>query len=129
MSSRSAKTKNGHVTTEEYEESGKNVFDAIVLKGKSGNHGLPDYSHTPNRKYIKENSDGTFREMRVHDENGKAIFEIGYHAEESLTNNRHEKVLHYHYIGDNFERSPAIKLEKNTSVYDEYKKYLEEYGL
>lgn len=108
------------------------VHDAEVLEGTSKQyHGLPDYGHSPDRKYIKENPDGTFREMRVYDENGFPILEIGYHPEESLTGNRHEKVLHYHTFSQDLTRHMGGRLSptENTEIYNKYKKYLEEYGL
>jgi len=126
MSSRGAKIKNGHVTTDEYKTK-RLVYDAKVLVGKDGNHGLPDYSHSPNRIYIKENSDGSFREMRIYDEEGIMYLEIAYHAEEALTGNRHDKVLHYHLINKELKRSDARKM--SSEIYCKYKKYLEVYGL
>ena len=82
MSSRGSKSDNGHVTTNEYRmKNDKKVYDAKVLVGTTKQqHGLPDYSHSPNSKYIKENPDGSFREMRVYDDTGFPIIEIGYHA-------------------------------------------------
>lgn len=133
MSSRGAKTKNGHVTTDEYElKDGKMVIDAKVLVGTSGKqHGLPDFAHSQNSKYIKENPDGSFREMRVYDAKGNPILEIGYHFEESLAGNRHTKVLHYHTFDSDLKRTLGgiISETENSEIYNEYKKYLEEYGL
>ncbi len=126
MSSRGSYTKNGHVTTNEYAESHK-VDDASVLVGQNGNHGLPDYSHTPNRIYIKEDHDGSFRELRVYDSTGKYVLEIAYHTETALTGNAHEKVLHYHIISDDFTRSPATLI--TDELRKKYSKYLARYGL
>lgn len=133
MSSHGAVTKNGHVTTDEYQsKDGKMVYDAKVLTGTtSKQHGLPDYAHSPNSKYIKENPDGSFREMRVYDETGFPIIEIAYHPEQSLTGNRHEYVLHYHTFKKNLERVMGGRLSEteHADIYKKYKKYLEEYGL
>lgn len=133
MSSRGAKTENGHVTTTEYElKDNKMVEDAKVLVGStSKQHGLPDYAHTPRSKYIKENSDGTFRELRDYDNRGFPIIEIGYHPEQWLTGNRHTYVLHYHTFKPNLERvmGGIISETKNPEIYKKYKKYLKEYGL
>lgn len=133
MSSRGARARNGHVTTTEYQpKNGKTVYDAEVLEGTSPqNHGLPDYAHSPDSKYIKENPDGSFREMRIYDENGFPILEIGYHPEPNLTGNRHEKVLHYHTFEANLDRKLGGKLSAsdNADIYNEYKKYLKGYGL
>ena len=133
MSSRGAKTENGHVTTDEYKlKDGKMVYDAKVLIGATPKqHGLPDYAHSPNSKYIKENSDGSFKEMRIYDETGSPIIEIAYHPEQSLTGNRHEKVLHYHTFMQNLERVLGGKLSEteHADIYKKYKKYLKEYGL
>ncbi len=130
MSSRGAVIINGHVTTTEYETANE-ILDAVVLKGNEGHHGLPDYSHTPKRKYIKENPDGSFRELREYDENGFPIIEIAYHPEQSLTGNRHEYVLHFHLFNSNLERIMGGKLSEteNSVLYYKYKKYLEVYGL
>ena len=135
MSSRGAVIENGHVTTDEYQsKDGKKVCDAKVLIGTtSKQHGLPDYAHSPNSKYIKENSDGSFREMRVYDENGFPILEIAYHPEQTLTGNRHEYVLHYHTFKnkDNLERvmGGILSETEHADLYNDYKEYLEEYGL
>lgn len=130
MSSRGARIRNGHVTTTEYFSS-KMVYDAKVLAGNKGNHGLPDYSHTPNSKYIKENPNGTFREMRIYNEHGEPILEIGYHPEPNITGNRHDPVLHAHKINHDLSRTMIGEISKsiNSNIYNEYKKYLEVYGL
>ncbi|MBP5492753.1 MAG: hypothetical protein J6Y08_07900 [Clostridiales bacterium] len=131
MSSRGAKAKNGHVTTTEYETK-RMVGDAKVLVGKTSNqHGLPDYSHSPNRIYIKENPDGSFREMRVYDSEGSPLLEIAYHPEPSLGGNRHTYILHYHILRADLSRGKARRLSKDDSpeIYEKYKVYLKEYGL
>lgn len=133
MSSRGSRTINGHVTTDEYQpKDDKTVYDAKVLIGTSKKqHGLPDFAHSPNSKYIKENPDGSFREMRVYDEVGFPLIEIGYHPEQKLTGNRHEKVLHYHTFEPNLNRvmGGRISETENADIYYAYKKYLEVYGL
>ncbi len=126
MSSRGTYTKNGHVTTTEYSPS-HTVENAVVLVGNNGNHGLPDYSHTPNRIYIKEYPDGNFQAMRIYDDKGKSVLEIANHYEPSIAGNHHIKVLHYHLIGDNFDRSPAIPI--TDELRKKYKKILGRYGL
>ncbi len=130
MSSRGTVAANGHVTTNEYTTS-KMVHDAKVLTGNDGRHGLPDYSHSPNSKYIKENKDGSFRELRDYDDKGHPIIEIGYHPEPNLTGNRHERVLHLHTFKDNLDRVMGGKLSptEHADIYEKYKKYLEGYGL
>lgn len=131
MSSRGSRARNGHVTTTEYTTT-NSVYDADVLTGTNKQyHGLPDYAHGPNKKYIKENPDGTFREMRIYDENGFPVLEIGYHPEERLTGNRHEKVLHYHTFGPDLSRIMGGRLSEseNGDIYRKYHKYLKEYGL
>lgn len=130
MSSRGAVTQNGHATTDEYETS-KYIYDAEVLVGKNGRHSLPDYSHSPNSKYIKENPDGTFRELRDFNEKGYPIIEIAYHIEPSLTGNRCDYVLHYHYFEPGLVRKMGGRVSptENSEIYEKYKKYLEVYGL
>lgn len=133
MSSRGAYTKNGHVTMDEYQlKNDKMVYDAKVLVGRTSQyHGLPDYSHSPNSKYIKENSNGSFREMRIYDKTGFPVIEIGYHPEPNLTGNRKDRVLHYHTFGKDLSRHMGgVLSEKETpKLYRKYKKYLEVYGL
>ena len=128
MSSRGAVIKNGHITTDEYKTI-KEVEGAKVLVGKNGNHGLPDYSHTPNRKYIKENKDGSFRELRDFDKDRNLILEIGYHGEINLTGNRHVPVLHYHFFDKDLRHLKAQRLMSNSEIYKKYKRILERYGL
>lgn len=135
MSSRGSLVVNGHVTTSEYQinPNAPKVFDAEVLVGRRHAHGLPDYSHTPHRKYIKENSDGTLRAMRIYGDEGQPVLEIGYHPEPCLTGNRTTKVLHYHLLKvvspTLITRTPAAKLGKNSRLYRKYQKYLRRYGL
>lgn len=130
MSSRGARTRNGHVTNTEFEDI-HDVEDAEVLVGTGNNHGLPDYAHSPRSKYIKENPDGSFRELRDYDSEGFPVIEIGYHPEPNLTGNRHEKVLHYHTFDPDLKRHLGGKLSKteNADVYRKYEKYLRRYGL
>lgn len=133
MSSRGSKTKNGHVTTNEYQlKDDKMVYDAKVLIGATKQqHGLPDYSHSPNSKYIKENQDGSFREMRIYDSSGFLVLEIGYHVEPNLTGNRHDKVLHFHTFDSDLKRTLGgrVSSTENDDVYEKYRKYLKEYKL
>ena len=126
MASRGAMAKNGHVTEDEY-RTVRTVYDAKVLAGTKHAHGLPDYSHTPNSIYIKENSDGSFREMRVYNEKGRLYLEIAYHGEVHLTGNRNHPILHYHTYDEALKHSAAKRLTKE--LYEKYKKYLEAYGL
>lgn len=133
MSSRGSLARNGHVTTTEYQLSdGKTVYDAEVLEGADGHsHGLPDYGHSPDAKYIKENTNGSFREMRIYDENGFPLLEIGYHPEKYLTGNNTTNVLHYHTFEPDLSRVLGGKLSptENAEIYKKYQKYLKEYGL
>jgi hypothetical protein len=53
------------------------VYHAKVLKGVGNNHSLPDYAHTKSSIYIKENTNGSFREMRIYDpDDGHVVLEI-----------------------------------------------------
>lgn len=128
MSSRGARAKNGHVTDSEYKIV-KTIGEAKVLEGAGNNHGLPDYAHSPNAIYIKEDHEGNFREMRVYDENGNPLYEIGYHGEKSLTGDRNTKVLHYHLFGENLERSKASNDAYLDTLKEKHREILEEYNL
>ncbi len=101
-----------------------------ILKGKpgSGKHGLPESSHSSDA-YLKLEPDGTFRELRLYDKSHALYLEIAYTIEESLTGNRHEKILHYHTYDSRFSqnkdgpfsRSEAKRL--TDSMLQQYKKY------
>ena len=127
MSSRGSYIKNGHVTTEEY-YSEKEVHGAKVLVGRTkASHGLPDYSHSPSRIYIKENKDGSFRELRIYDDKGYPVLEVGYHPEPSLTHGSTKSILHMHKFGEGLIRYPADFIDDDT--YKTLKGILEAYGL
>ncbi len=130
MASRGQRNKIGVVTTTEYSTVPDTDYrNSSVIVGNNGNHGLPDYSHTPNRIYIKIGKTG-FREMRVYDGSGKAIFEIGYHPEKNLTGNRTEKVLHYHAIGNKEDPLFHQRAHPMTEdVYGQYKAFLNRWGI
>ena len=101
-----------------------------VLKGTigSGKHGLPETAHH-SEAYIKLDHNGNFSEIRFYDKAHCLYLEIAYHTEESLTGNRHTKILHYHTYDSNFSmsndatfyRSDAKLLSKEMK--DKYKKY------
>lgn len=127
MSSRGSVTADGHVPTTEY-QTVKEVFDAKVLVGRAKRfHGLPDYSHSPNRIYIKEDHKGNLREMRIYGNDKKPVLEIAYHPEPKLSNGSRESVLHFHFFDEDLGRKPAMKI--TSEIKEKYKKYLEYYGL
>ncbi len=82
-------------------------------------------------EYIKENSDDSFREMRIYDNSGFPVIEISYHPEPNLTGNRHEYILHYHTFDSDLNRilGGKISSNENSIIYEKYQKYLEVYGL
>ncbi len=85
MASKGSVAKNGHITTTEYETEYIYPSGSEVLRGKrKKTHSLPDYSPKSNRAYIKNNSDGSFREMKFYDSKGKLFLEIAYHPEPSV---------------------------------------------
>lgn len=99
-----------------------------VLQGINGKHGLPESSHS-STAYIKLNPDGTFRELRLYDDNHVLYMEIAYHPEASLTGNRHTPILHYHMYDYRFSanRSGAFVRTKAQRLTEEmmtkYKKF------
>ena len=131
MSSRGSKSKNGHVTTTEYKKEGNLVGgDGKILVGKNNKfHSLPDYSHSPNAKYIKLEKDGSLKEIRIYNEEGFPILEIGNHTEKCITGNRNEKVLHTHEFTEKLDRINWKLLKKDDELYKKYEKYLKEFGL
>jgi hypothetical protein len=86
-----------------YQTIGK-IEGVKVLSGIGGKHGLPESAHS-SEAYIKLNSDGTFREMRLYDKNHVLYMEIAYHPEPSLTGNRHTPVMHYHLYDSRFSQN------------------------
>jgi len=97
-----------------------------VLVGINGKHSLPESSHSSNA-YIKLNTDGTFREMRLYNENHALRLEIAYHPEKSLTGDSTTPVLHYHTYDENFSKSKTLGFKRcdATLLTPEMKK---EYG-
>lgn len=99
-----------------------NIEDAKILKGTSPKyHSLPEEAHSSN-KYIKLNSDGSFRELRVYGDDHYLKLEIGYHRERNITGGKSNNVLHYHTYDKNFNRSAAKPL--TNALYKKYKKYM-----
>ena len=90
-----------------------------VLEGIGGKHSLPEEAHSSSA-YIKLKPDGTFHEMRIYGKDKLAKFEIEYHLEPKLGTGN---ILHYHIIDESFNRTPAIRLHKNSKLYKEFKKY------
>ena len=96
MSSRGTRTIDGHVPDGEY-DTVKELFGAKILIGKkNGTHNLPDYSHSPNRIYIREDKYGFIKEMRVYNEEKRLVLEIAYHPEPKISGKQGEPVLHMH---------------------------------
>lgn len=130
MSSRGSKAKNGHVTTSEYKIDYIYPSGAKVLSGQTKqNHSLPDFSHTPNSVYIKNDNNGVFHEMRFYDENGKAFLEIAYHPEPKINNgDRQTPIWHYHELDTNLKHEDAHFLDERRDLIEKYKIYLTEVG-
>ena len=99
-----------------------------VLKGKNGEHSLPETAHSSNA-YIKLDSNGNFYEMRLYDKNHCLYMEIAYHKEKNLTGNNHEPVLHYHTYDSNFSMSKNAPFYRSDAMLlpddlkEKYKKY------
>ena len=68
---------------------------AKVLIGKGVNHGLPDYSNSPNAIYIKYNHNETHVTIRFYGADNKLYFEIVYHPEPNI-DPTYKCVWHYH---------------------------------
>lgn len=127
LSSRKSVTEDGHVPDDEF-DTVKDLFGAKVLVGKKkGIHNLPDFSHSPNRIYIREDRFGNFREMRIYDEKKRPVLEIAYHPEERISGSKTKPVLHKHTFGPKLEHNPAEVLDEVN--YQKYKKYWEFYGI
>jgi len=131
MSSRGSKTKNGHITTNEYYTEKTTLTGVKILIGYGNNHSLPDYAHTPGSIYAKMKYDGvTLHEMRFYDKNGYPILEIAYHPESAINNgDREHDILHYHtFIGINRNKK-AFRMDEQPDVKEKYKEYLKEFNL
>jgi hypothetical protein len=124
MSSRGSFAINGHVSVKEYETIRVTENGVKILKGIGKNHTLPDYSNSPNSIYAKLHKSGDLQELRFYDENCNLYFEIGYHRESNLANEKN--VLHYHTI-KNLDRSKAFPMTNN--IKEKFKKYLKEFNL
>jgi hypothetical protein len=94
----------------------------------SNHHGLPESSHSSDA-YIKLDSDGNFKEMRLYDKSHCLYLEIGYHKEKSLTGDNQTTVLHYHTYDQSFSKSKEgsggrSKAKPLTAeMKEKYKKY------
>ena len=102
-----------------YETIGK-IAGVKVLSGLNGKHGLPEEAHS-SRAYIKLKRDGTFREIRLYDQDHYLTFELAFHPEPNLDPSR-KPILHYHLYNRNFERTEPRKATK--AMIKHFKKYL-----
>ncbi len=129
MSSRGSKAKNGHVTTTEYKATHVFSSGAKILVGQDKqHHSLPDFSHTPNRVYVKYD-EGKFREMRIYDSEGKAFLEIAHHPEPKLNHgDREHAIWHFHEISEKLAHEDAQLLSNRPDLIEKYKIYLKEVG-
>lgn len=130
MASRGSFTKNGYVTTDEYETLSEIGEDIKILSGLGDNHSLPDFAHSPNSVYAKMKFDGkTLHEMRIYDKNGNIIIEIAYHPEPNINNgDRQSNIVHFH-LYDGLKRLPAMRMDEHPEIKEKYAKYLKELGL
>lgn len=96
------------------------IHGVPVLEGTGHQHSLPAESDS-HCKYIKLNPDGSFRELRIYDEDHYLVKEIAYHREPDLDPS-YKPILHIHeYKRDNFnDRYPRLLTEDE---YNQYKKY------
>lgn len=98
------------------------IEDAKILKGISSKyHKLPEEAHS-SEKYIKLNTDGSFKMLRIYGKDHYLKLEIAYQYEGNLKNDKNGKVLHYHEYGKDFSRTKAKPITKE--MYNKYKKYL-----
>lgn len=91
-----------------------------VLSGLNGVHGLPEESHSSNA-YIQLRDDGSFKTLRLYDDDHFLTKEIAYHQEKSLDKSG-KWIIHIHeYSRDDFGNRTTRLLTK--SEYNKYKKY------
>lgn len=94
----------------------------------SNHHGLPESSHSSDA-YIKLDTDGTFKEMRLYDKSHCLYLEIGYHKEKNLTGDNQAKILHYHTYDQSFSRTKEGSGGRSKAklltdeMKEKYKKY------
>ncbi len=129
MSSRGSKAKNGHVTTTKYKATHVFPSGAKSLVGQDEHHhSLPDFSHMPNRVYIKYD-EGKFREMRFYDSEGRSFLEIAHHPEPRLNHgDREHAIWHFHDISEKLVHKDAQLLSNRPDLIEKYKIYLKEVG-
>jgi hypothetical protein len=102
-----------------------------ILVGKKGGaknkpgrteHDLPEVSHKSNIIYVKENPDGSFRELKVFGNDHKCTIEIDYTSEPNLDPSG-KKVLHVHDInGKEFKQHPFARYPTKDEL-EKYKEY------
>lgn len=84
---------------------------------------LPEESHSSSN-YLLLGKDGDFLQMRVYNNEKKAIFEIGYHPESKLGSGK-DKVLHIHIYekpGEiNHKKATTYKIGPGNEYYEKYK--------
>ena len=103
----------------------KKIDGVKVLQGKEGAHKLPEEAHS-SYAYIRLNPDGSFREIRFYGIDHFLKYEIAYHPEPNINNgNRKEPIVHDHVYDKNFNRTPAVRIHKNNTLYKKVKGYLQ----
>lgn len=90
-----------------------------VLIGLNGKHNLPEEAHS-SWAYIRLKPDGTFHEMRIYDKDHYLRYEIAYHREPNIS--QEKLVLHFHKYNRNFKRTDAAPLPSKAIKL--LKKYL-----
>ncbi len=98
------------------------VLDGEILTGKDKkDHALPEISHKSDVKYIKLNSDNSFRELRVY-KNHRLMLEIAYHKEKRLSGD-YQPILHAHDINGEFYKEHPKARHLTEEEFREYSPY------
>ncbi len=109
----------------------KRVLNVKVLRKKTGNskekQSLPFYSHTENTKYILEDKNGDFKQLREY-VNHRACGDLDFGVHNGKT------TLHYHTFNNNGHETTLIIIDEggeieNIKMYNIFKDIIERYKI
>ena len=86
----------------------------LALKN-GGSNSLPERSNTPGTSYLSYQNDGTFKQLRVFDENRMPKFDIDYGVHQG------KKTLHMHGFTDGLRSKEPITIKPTDEIYVKYK--------
>ncbi len=106
------------------------IEDVKVIESLGACQGMPSSSRG-SHAYIKLYPNGTFRMMRVFDEDRCLYLEIAYHYEPSLTGKDRRRVLHYHTYEKSYSMNNRVPSTRSSaqpiteSLLQQYGRYFQ----